>query len=128
MKHFIVAVVSVGALIALPGLARALTPEPVIATPLVELQPAATEGYLAYSQNSSRHPNRLNLYVRPDGQPRFRVNPRRTVAFAGLRPSSRRQHVPQRANAGCLERLASLRAVAHALLARSNLARKQDKL
>jgi hypothetical protein len=84
VKHFIVAVVSVGALIALPGFARAITPEPVIATPLVELQPAAAEGYLGYSQNSSRHPNRFNLYVRPDAQPRFRVNPRRTIAFAGM--------------------------------------------
>ena len=84
IKPFIVATASIVAGIALPGLARALTPEPVIATRLIEKQPAATESYLAYSQNSSRHRDRFNLYVRPEGQPRFRANPRRTIAFAGM--------------------------------------------
>lgn len=82
MRPFVVAAAAMAAALLFAGLARSLTPEPVIATPLVEIQPAAGEGYLAYSQNSSRRPARFALYVRPDGQPRFRANPRRTLAFA----------------------------------------------
>jgi hypothetical protein len=82
VRHFIVASLATAAALAFAGQAWSLIPEPVIATPLVEKQPAAAEGYLAFSQNSRRYPGRFNLYVRPDGQPRFRANPRRTLAFA----------------------------------------------
>jgi hypothetical protein len=69
--------------VSLPVGARAFVPEPVIQTAAVELQPAAAPGYLAYSRSTLAHPNRIALLVKPDGASSFRVNPRRTIAYAG---------------------------------------------
>jgi hypothetical protein len=63
--------------------ASAFAPEPVVASPRIDLQPAVAAGYLAYSQSVAGHPNRFNLFVKPDGAARWRVNPAGTSAFAG---------------------------------------------
>lgn len=63
--------------------AAAFTPVPVINTLRVELEPAAAAGYVAYSRDSARHPDRFNLIVKPDAASSFRVNPRGTVGFSG---------------------------------------------
>lgn len=67
----------------LPSTAAAFAPASVIATPAIEVQPAAALGYVAYSRSPLAHPARVALIVKPDGSPSFRVNPRGTRAFAG---------------------------------------------
>jgi hypothetical protein len=69
--------------VSMPAGASAFVPEPVIQTAAVELQPAASAGYLAYSRSTIAHPKRVALLVKPDGASSFRVNPRRTIAYAG---------------------------------------------
>jgi hypothetical protein len=57
------------------------------ATPVVdrrrisEVAPAAAPGYLAWSQNTTKRPRHFNLFARPSGGTKFKVNPRRTEAF-----------------------------------------------
>jgi hypothetical protein len=63
--------------------ARALTPEAVVATARYEVEPAAAEGYLAFSRDVAGHPNRANLIVRHSPDPDVRINPAGTNAFAG---------------------------------------------
>jgi hypothetical protein len=74
--------VLVAAVVAAPGPAGAYNVEQVIATPRVELQPAAGLDYLAFSKDVAGHPNRFNLWVIRDSGP-IRVNPSGTRAFAG---------------------------------------------
>jgi hypothetical protein len=74
-------VVSVTALTILPALAR--DPVGVRTTRREEFYPAAAVGYLAWSENSRSRPNHYNLFVKPQGSAKFKVNPRRTQAFAG---------------------------------------------
>jgi hypothetical protein len=63
--------------------ASAFTPVGVVTTSRVELEPAAAEGYLAYSRAVVGHPDLFDLLVKPDGASVFRANPRGTAAFAG---------------------------------------------
>ncbi len=65
------------AVVAAPAAAGLVDPEPVRATRAFETQPAGAVGYLAWSQG--RNPG--TLWVKPDGEPRFRVNPRGTSGF-----------------------------------------------
>jgi Tol biopolymer transport system component len=61
--------------------AASAAPTPVLASRANELQPAGAPGVLAWSQSSRLRPNLFSVFVRFDGQPRFRVNPRGTVAI-----------------------------------------------
>ena len=54
-----------------------------------EIHPAASTAYLAWSQNSGSHPNHYDLFARPVGDPRFRVNPPGTGGLL-LRSMARR--------------------------------------
>jgi hypothetical protein len=56
---------------------------PVLTTPRDEIQPAAADGWLAWSQNSVAHPNLYSEYARPSGGARFRVNHVGTQGFGG---------------------------------------------
>ena len=64
------------------GIADAATLTPVLKTRKFEEYPAAAPGYLAWSQSSSRQ-RPFNLFVRPTGGTRFRVNPAGTQGFMG---------------------------------------------
>lgn len=66
--------------LATSSVALALTPVGVRTSALTELEPAAAPGYFAWSQNSNAHPNRFNVFVKPDGASRLRVNRHRTTA------------------------------------------------
>lgn len=64
------------AALAAPATAGLVDPEPVRATRAFETQPAGAVGYLAWTQGRPG-----TLWVKPDGEPRFRINPRRTSGF-----------------------------------------------
>jgi IPT/TIG domain-containing protein len=56
----------------------------VVGTSLVETEPAASSGYLAWAQNSAAHPNRLDAYARAWGDPKkFKVNAVHTAGELG---------------------------------------------
>jgi hypothetical protein len=66
-----------------PAAAPGFTPVGVITSPRVDEEPAATDGYLAFSRDVLGHPNLFTLWIRPDGSSPFRANPKGTAAFAG---------------------------------------------
>jgi hypothetical protein len=76
------AILAAIALMSLTNPAGALTPRPVRTSPLNEDTPAANRTHLAWSQNSKAHPRRHDLFVKPDGKPRFKVNAPGTRGFA----------------------------------------------
>jgi hypothetical protein len=55
----------------------------VVGTSLSENEPAASDGYLAWSQNSAAHPHQVNDYAQPWGGPKFRVNALHTQGEMG---------------------------------------------
>ena len=65
--------------------ARAATPDVILGRPRVgEYQPVRGENFLAWQQNTRRHPSDYNVYARPlDGTGRFRVNARGTNGANG---------------------------------------------
>lgn len=69
-------------LLAATGVA-AVSRTPVIATRLNERQPAASESYLAWQQNSAGHPKHYDLYVLPIGGEKFKVNAAGTEGVTG---------------------------------------------
>jgi hypothetical protein len=66
--------------LALASAALALTPVGVRTTRLTEVEPAAAQGYLAWTQNSRAHPNRFSAFVKPQGGSSYRVNRGHTTA------------------------------------------------
>src|SRR6476620_10926225 len=64
--------------------ATLLTPQPVVTAKGRQFDASATPGgtYLAYDQSRPGHPNQFDVYVKPAGVPRFRVN-RRGLAYGG---------------------------------------------
>jgi hypothetical protein len=67
----------------LPSASAGSVPTGVKTTGRAEIQPVAGQDAFAWSQDSRRRPFRFDLFVKPDGSPRFKVNPRSTQAFAG---------------------------------------------
>jgi hypothetical protein len=61
--------------------ASAQTPSPVLSTGASEFQPSASPGYLAWAEAPKTHPDRVNAYARPNGQPRIRMNAPGTYGF-----------------------------------------------
>jgi Tol biopolymer transport system component len=61
-----------------------LTPQPVVTKKGRQFQPAAAPGgaNIAYAQSRPGHPNQFDTYVKPAGQPRWKVN-NRGVAWPG---------------------------------------------
>ena len=55
----------------------------VIGTSLSENEPAASDSYFAWAQDSAAHPFRFNAYARPWGGPKFRVNALHTSGELG---------------------------------------------
>jgi hypothetical protein len=76
---FLVGLVSAGV-----AWATLLTAQPVVTAKGRQFEPSATPGgtYLAYAQSRPGHPNQFDVYVKPAGAPRFKVN-RRGVAYGG---------------------------------------------
>jgi hypothetical protein len=66
--------------LAVASVALAVTPVGVRTTGLTELEPAAAPGYFAWSQNSNARPNHFDVFVKPHGASRIRVNPHHTTA------------------------------------------------
>jgi hypothetical protein len=50
---------------------------------LVENEPAASDGYVAWSQNSAAHPNHYDAYAKSWGGAKFKVNPPHTSGQQG---------------------------------------------
>jgi hypothetical protein len=69
-------------LLVAPAATAAVTTEAVLNTPAYEVEPSVGNGYFAWAQASPTRPNRFNVVAKPDGGPRFKVNPAGTVAFA----------------------------------------------
>jgi hypothetical protein len=72
-----------GVLLFAEASAAAGGPQPVLASPLDEKQPAAAGPWLAWAQNNKATPNRFDVFARRDGGRRHRVNPRGTHALMG---------------------------------------------
>src|SRR6476646_11058365 len=64
--------------------ATLVTPQPVVTAKGRQFIASATPGgtYLAYDQSRPGHPNQFDVYVKPAGVPRFRVN-HRGLAYGG---------------------------------------------
>jgi hypothetical protein len=62
---------------------RAAPKAVVISRRAAEILPAADAPYLAWSQNSSRHPNHFDAFYKNGTEPRQRVNEQGTKGFAG---------------------------------------------
>jgi hypothetical protein len=56
---------------------------PVLTTPRDEVQAAASDAFLAWSQNGRAHPHLYSVWARPSGGARFRVNHTGTQGFLG---------------------------------------------
>jgi hypothetical protein len=63
--------------------ARAATPRAIIKTRADEQNPAVAKGFITWGQNSRAHPNHYNVYARPSGKPKFKVNARGTIGWNG---------------------------------------------
>jgi hypothetical protein len=66
-----------------PLAAGGVTDIPVLTTRAGEVQVAATQGYLAWEQNTRTRPGRFNVYARATGGSRFKVNARGTQGAMG---------------------------------------------
>ncbi len=55
------------------GALAGTSPVPVVNTPAIEWESTRAPGYLAYTQNSAGRPNHYALWVKPDGEVRWRV-------------------------------------------------------
>jgi hypothetical protein len=82
LRAFGVGLLAALAAAVLPVAASGLTPVGVFTSPRFELQPAATDGWLALSRNVRGHPKLFNILVYGETTP-FRVNPKGTAAFPG---------------------------------------------
>ena len=82
MRRLTVAVLTGCLVLAAEVRAGALTSRPVRTSALSEVSPAAHRRHLAWSQTSRAHPRHYNLFVKPAGKRRFRVNAPGTRAFA----------------------------------------------
>jgi hypothetical protein len=76
---FLVGLVSAGV-----AWATLLTPQPVVTAKGRQFEASATPGgtYLAYDQSRPGHPDRFDVYLKPAGEPRFKVNTK-GVAYGG---------------------------------------------
>jgi hypothetical protein len=63
--------------------ALAVTPTSVVSTRAIEWESTRAVGYLAYTQNSVRHPGHFDLWVKPDAAHRWRTT---TDATSGAHP------------------------------------------
>jgi hypothetical protein len=79
----VAALVAVLVLVATPAASAGEAPTPLVDTPAFEWEPTHAPGFLAYTQNSRRRPNHFDLYVKPDGEPRWRAT---TNATSGAHP------------------------------------------
>src|SRR6478672_321845 len=76
---FLVGLVSAGV-----AWATLLSPQPVVTAKGRQFDASATPGgtYLSYDQSRPRHPSQFDVYVKPAGVPRFKVNTQ-GVAYGG---------------------------------------------
>jgi hypothetical protein len=68
-------------LLMLADVAVAATPQKVLATSLNEFDGTAEDGYLAYTQSRPGHPRRFDVYLKPPGLARIKVNAGGTQAY-----------------------------------------------
>jgi hypothetical protein len=76
-----VVLVSFLALGVIAGTAVAAGVEPVIDTNADEWQASASDGYLLWSRNTARRPRHYDAFAKPDGEPKFRLNPGGTFGW-----------------------------------------------
>lgn len=70
-------------LLSATGALAGASPVPVVNTRAIDWESTRAPGYLAYTQNSARRPNHYDLWVKPDGEPRWRAT---TNATSGAHP------------------------------------------
>ncbi|HEX2058728.1 MAG TPA: PQQ-binding-like beta-propeller repeat protein [Actinomycetota bacterium] len=63
--------------------ASATAPGPLVASRASEIWPAASDSYLAWAENSRRHPKRFRAMVKPAGGEAFRVSKKGRSGFPG---------------------------------------------
>jgi hypothetical protein len=68
-------------LLVLADIAIGATPIKVLGTPRNEFDGTAEDGYFAYAQSRVGHPNKLDVYLKPPGLARIKVNAAGTQAF-----------------------------------------------
>ena len=71
-------------LLSATGALAGVAPTAVVNTRAIDWEATRAPGYLAYTQNSADRPIRFDLYVKPDGQPRWRAT---TNATSGAHPA-----------------------------------------
>jgi hypothetical protein len=70
-------------LLSATGALAGTSPTPVVNTRAIEWESTRAPGYLSYTQNSTDRPNHYDLYVKPDGMPRWAAT---THATSGAHP------------------------------------------
>lgn len=65
------------------GALAGAVPAPVVNTPAIDWESTRVGTYLSYTQNSSDRPNHFDLWVKPNGSPRWRAT---TNATSGAHP------------------------------------------
>jgi hypothetical protein len=69
-------------LLAAPVATATVTTEAVLNTSATEIEPSIGNGFFGWAQASKAHPRRFNVFAKPDGGSRFKVNEDGTTAFA----------------------------------------------
>jgi hypothetical protein len=69
-------------ILAAPVATATVTTEVVLNTSATEIEPSVGNGYFGWAQASKAHPRRFNVFAKPDGGSRFRVNADGTTGFA----------------------------------------------
>lgn len=70
-------------ILGVPSAIASVSDIPVLTTRVSEAHPAAGPGFLAWVQNGRAHPDHKNVYVKPDGGKKFKVNAAGTEASLG---------------------------------------------
>jgi hypothetical protein len=74
-RSAVTAVAALGVVLVSVAAALAAVPSKVLGTPRNEFQGTNEAGYFAYAQSRPGSPNRLDVYLKPAGLPRWKVNP-----------------------------------------------------
>ncbi|HLB61791.1 MAG TPA: hypothetical protein VJN50_03495 [Actinomycetota bacterium] len=75
-------IVLTSVLLAVASTAYGAGETPVLNSGHDEQTPAASDGYLLWVANSNDRPRHYDAFAKPDGQPRFRLNPAGTQSFS----------------------------------------------
>lgn len=69
-------------LLAAPVATATITTKAVLNASATEIEPSVGDGYFGWAQASNAHPKHFNVFAKPDGGSRFKVNADGTTGFA----------------------------------------------